>query len=114
MGCGFSSDQGPTVELDEPERGSATQEYSPGERRGSMEQLHGVLLMKLAEGTVHEDDDTDEWALLRLSTLSRLTPLRLVRHVVNQVVANTEGVAATHRAFLTERVAPCSSWTTAA
>lgn len=99
MGCGFSSDQGPTVELDEPERGSATQEYSPGERRGSMEQLHGVLLMKLAEGTVHEDDDTDEWALLRLSTLSRLTPLRLVRHVVNQVVANTEGVAVHPQSF---------------
>ena len=135
MGCGTSTQQRATVELDElsgadgtgrgsaqnaagapvsdastapqltpadsgdePERGSAIQEYS-GERRGSIDKLHGVLLMKLAEGTVHEDDDTDEWALLRVSTLSRLTPLRLVRHVVNQVAANAEGVAVHSQSF---------------
>eukprot|EP01043_Picozoa_sp_COSAG02_P091935 COSAG02_NODE_28606_length_586_cov_1.059548_1_plen_44_part_10 len=40
--------------------------------------------MKLAEVHVGADEDTEEWALARMETLCRLSPLRLARKVMDE------------------------------
>ena len=58
---------------------SATEFSNEG---GMSDGRNGVLTRKLAEAHVKEDEDTEEWALTRLQTLCRLSPLRLARHVM--------------------------------
>ena len=69
-------------------RSSATSEYHQSPAGASPAHLgagwNGVLTMKLAEANVHEAEDNEEWALTRMETLCRLSPLRLARKVMDQ------------------------------
>lgn len=53
-------------------------------RRGSKTKKDNGLVMRLSEGTVDAESDTQEWAVKRLEVLSRLAPYRLLRHVIAQ------------------------------
>jgi class 3 adenylate cyclase len=96
---GDSTDESPTAtplsgaakdkgKADAGRRSEKATEYS-GEkaRRGSM--FDNMLVQMLVERKVEAHEDTLEWACTRLKTLARLTPRRLVQHVVEQVRHNS-------------------------
>ena len=66
-------------------RSSKTSEYQSPAAAGTLSaDWSGVLTMKLVEAQISEDEDTEEWALTRMETLCRLSPLRLARKVMDQ------------------------------
>eukprot|EP01047_Picozoa_sp_COSAG01_P005965 COSAG01_NODE_211_length_21847_cov_17.992781_8_plen_1325_part_00 len=97
---GDSTDESPTAtplsgaakdkkgKADAGRRSEKATEYS-GEkaRRGST--FDNMLVQMLVERKVEAHEDTLEWACTRLKTLARLTPRRLVQHVVEQVRHNS-------------------------